>query len=503
MPEFFDKYVTEPLVERNVFRSRRPQDAPLPTFEESRELLPSPAWPARPEAVSCYWKVWELVFQHLRRPTADNGFVSNYIDTAFNDHLFLWDSAFILLFARYGRRAFDFQRTLDNLYAKQHPDGFICREIVEEDGRDFFHRHDPNSTGPNVLGWCEWEYFLNFSDRRRLEQVLPVLRAYHQWLRLYRTWKDGSYWSSGLGCGMDNQPRTPGDYWDCYHHGHMAWIDACCQQVLSADLLLKMSDVLNVNEDLSELQDERDTLARFVNERMWDDRSSFYVDRFADGTLSPVKTIGAYWALLAGLVPSQRVNAFTAHLDNPGEFKRPHRVPTLSADHPGYDPAGGYWKGGVWPPTNYMALRGLTRAGKDELAHAIGRNHVERVTEVFEDTGTVWENYAPESAGPGKPAKSDFVGWGGVGPVAVLMEYVFGLRPEAQQRRLVWDVRLTDAHGVERYPFRADGLLDLHCASRSSADEEPQLTVTSTVPLTLDTRWAGGSRQLDVPAATG
>jgi len=37
-----------------------------------------------------------------------------------------------------GSRAFDFQRTLDNLYAKQHPDGFICREIVEADGSDLF-----------------------------------------------------------------------------------------------------------------------------------------------------------------------------------------------------------------------------------------------------------------------------------------------------------------------------------------------------------------------------
>jgi hypothetical protein len=36
----------------------------------------------------------------------------------------MWDSAFILLFARYGSRAFDFQRTLDNFYAKQHPDGY-------------------------------------------------------------------------------------------------------------------------------------------------------------------------------------------------------------------------------------------------------------------------------------------------------------------------------------------------------------------------------------------
>lgn len=499
MTGYFDRYVGNPLVERNAFIGRQPEDAPLPTFEESREFLPSPRWPANADALRCYWRVWELAFEHLRRPTAENGFVANYIDTAFNDHLFMWDSVFILMFARYGRRAFDFQKTLDNLYARQHPDGFICREIVEQDGRDFFHRHDPNSTGPNVMGWCEWEYFLNFSDRKRLEEVFPVLRAYHRWLRLYRTWKDGSYFTSGLGCGMDNQPRTPAGYNDVDHPGHMAWIDACCQQALSAEVLLKMADVLG-QTDTDDLRKERDDLSRYINEHMWDDQAGFYFDRFGDGSLSKVKTVGAYWALLADLAPSDRLEAFTAHLDDPSEFNRHHRIPSLSADHPDYNPAGGYWKGSVWPPTNYMVLRGLTRAGKSELAHEIGLNHLKRVSEVFADTYTVWENYAPESSAPGKPSKGDFVGWGGVGPVAVLLEYVFGLRPAAHEKRLVWDIRLTDEHGVDRYPFAADGLLNLHCPARDNTEAEPRPRVESSVPLTLEIRWAGGSKTLDIAA---
>lgn len=51
----------------------------------------------------------------------------------------MWDSCFILLFARYGCRAFNFQRTLDNLYAKQHADGFICR-YVPSSWHDGTHR---------------------------------------------------------------------------------------------------------------------------------------------------------------------------------------------------------------------------------------------------------------------------------------------------------------------------------------------------------------------------
>ena len=66
----------------------------------------------------------------------------------------MWDSSFILMFARYGTRFFPFQNTLNNFFAKQHPDGFSCREI-KADGADCFERYDPVSTGPNLMPWCE------------------------------------------------------------------------------------------------------------------------------------------------------------------------------------------------------------------------------------------------------------------------------------------------------------------------------------------------------------
>ena len=83
------------------------------------------------------------------------------------------------------------------------------------------------------------------------------------------------------------------------------------------------------------------------------------------------KHIGAYWALLAECVPESRLAAFVAHLENPAEFNRPHRIPALSADDPDFSGMGGYWCGGVWPPTNYMVLKGLGKTGNADLAHQI------------------------------------------------------------------------------------------------------------------------------------
>lgn len=498
----FQCYVPSPLVRENAFRTMPPDPSPPPAFAVARERLPHPVWEGNGQAIACYWRAWELAFANLRPATAANGFVAPFIDTAFNGHLFLWDSVFILMFGRYGSRAFPFQRTLDNLYAKQHPDGFICREIDIADGQDCFHRHDPSSTGPNVLAWSEWEYYLNTGDIDRLRRVFPVLLAYHRWMRDYRTWPDGNYWSTGWACGMDNQPRVPAGYSPQFSPAQQVWTDACLQAVLSARTLVQIAGVVGRDVETADLREEAERLAQTINSRAWDDRTAFYHDLRRDGSrVADVLSIGAYWALIAAVVPHARLDRFVAHLDDPRTFNRPHRVPSLAASHPAYRGDGDYWCGGVWPSTQYMVLRGLSAVGRDQLAHEIGLNHLRNVTAVFENTGTLWENYAPESASPGNPARGDFVGWGGVGPIAVLLEYVFGIRPFASEARLVWDVRLTEAHGVRRYPFGRDGSLDLYCHARASVDERPRIEVRSMLPLALDLRWHGGSETVQVPAS--
>ncbi len=519
----FDPYVKNVFAAANGYVGAEVKSVPLPTFDESRGALPQPFWDRHDNAIACYWKVWEIAFRNLRQPTVENGFVVDYIDTAFNNHLFLWDSCFILMFGKYGRRVFDFQGTLNNLYCKQHPDGFICRELSEADGGDLFERHDPTTTGPNIFAWAEWEYFLTSGDGSRLESVFWPILAYHQWMRANRTWPDGSYWSSGLGCGMDNQPRLPRNevpVWAAdveehigYSHAHMAWSDACFQALLSAKLLLSMADALKLESwgesgqgseakalqmerlptALDDLRAETKSLQSYINGNLWDEESAFYYDKFSNGTLGRAKTIGAYWALLADATSLEwQKQRFIAHLSNPDEFARPHPIPTLSADDPMYHPVGDYWRGGVWAPTNYMTLRGLTRTGNDDLAYEIGRKHLDCVLEVFDNTDTVWENYAPESCIPGDPARRDFVGWSGLGPVAVLLEYVFGLRPDAHGKLLIWDARLLERHGVTQYPFGTVGSLDLECAARSSADDEPQVRITASTPVTVEVRWGAG-----------
>jgi hypothetical protein len=504
MIDWYATYIPNRHAQENPFCAMTPRTVNLPKLEDVRALLPAPIWSGHNAALEAYWKVWEIAFRNLHNPSPENHFVSPYMDTGFNGNLFMWDSAFITLFARYAKRAFDFQGTLDNFYAKQHPDGFICREIRESDGTDCFKRFDPAATGPEVLPWAEWEYFLNFADLERLGRVYPALMAYHTWMRNYRTWPNGTYWATGWASGMDNQPRLsahrfapagdgPLEWWS---HDHMTWVDTCFQAVVSARALANMAQQLGRHNEANDLRTELEALLETVNAILWDESSAFYVDRYRDGRRSRVKTIGAYWALLSAGIPAQRLEAFVAHLDDPTQFKRQHRVPTLSADHPEFNPRGGYWRGSVWSPTNYMVLRGLSANGFDRLAHEIALNHHSAVMQVFQSTGTLWENYAPDTLEPGSTSAPEFVGWTGLTPTAILFEYVFGMRPDVPQQRLVWDLRLLEEHGVNRYPFGMDGLLDLHCAARSDRNEKPIITVSANISLTLELRWGDSSKTL-------
>jgi hypothetical protein len=226
--------------------------------------------------------------------------------------------------------------------------------------------------------------------------------------------------------------------------------------------------------------------------------------------------------LLAGSTPENHLSRLVTHLENPAEFKRTHRIPALSADDPDYSGTGNYWCGGVWAPTNYMVLKGLDEIGQNDLAHDIAKNHLENVVRVFEsddtswagaeqfrryfhladlevdDKHTLWENYAPDAIKPGSHSKPGYVGWTGLPPIAVLLEDVFGITPDANSNQITWHIRLLDEHGVRHYPFGLHGLLDLKCNQRNSQLDRPLIEVHSDIPLTLKVIWEGGTETVNI-----
>ena len=132
-----------------------------------------------------------------------------------------------------------------------------------------------------------------------------------------------------------------------------------------------------------------------------------------------------------------------------------------------------------------MIIRGLTEIGKEQLAYDIALNHYENMLEVYRKTGTFFENYAPETADHGNPAKSDFVGWAGIIPITVFIEYILGIQVHAEKGEIVWYVRNLERHGIKKLPIGRDMYADLICEARNSSDEKPKIMLKADKPVKL------------------
>ena len=92
-------YVKEPLVTENEYRVAKPQVITPRSFAEAKQILPNPIWAGHPKEIEMYWRAWEIAVGNIRAPQEGSGFVSSYLDTAYNGNIFMWDSSFMLMFA--------------------------------------------------------------------------------------------------------------------------------------------------------------------------------------------------------------------------------------------------------------------------------------------------------------------------------------------------------------------------------------------------------------------
>jgi glycogen debranching enzyme len=268
--------------------------------------------------------------------------------------------------------------------------------------------------------------------------------------------------------------------------------------VLFARNLAEIATILGNESAAGPYRRDAEELAALINRLMWDQQQRFYFDLTARGERAPVKSIAAFWALLARVASKTQAEALAAELRNPETFNTPHRVPTLAANEPGFDPKGGYWKGAVWVPTDKMVIAGLENNGYADLAREIALNHLCNVVTVFKETGTIWENYAPQSVAHGEPARRDFVGWSGLGPIAFFIEYAVGIRADALTNTVTWDIRSLRRVGVERLWF-GNKTVSLVC-EEADATGARTVRVKGSGAFRLAISWQGKTTTVQIPA---
>ena len=504
--EFHRTWRDDPDLAGTAFQRPRPADdaSALPPPDLWRKFLPEPYWEGHSDVLACWRRAWEIAAGNLRTPTPGSGFTRNYAFMKFSGAVFIWGSCFTTMFGKYASAVFPYIRMLENFYGAQDSDGFIPRELDIANGRSAFARDDPSSVGGNLFAWAEWQWYRFSGDRSRLVEVYPALLAYHRWLRRHRTWQNGTYFSSGWGCGMDNIPRIdPSLYSPEFEHGHLSWVDVTFQQVFNARLLLRIAETIGTETGRAELAEEVERLSRFANDRMWDEGDGLYHDLDRSGRRVPCNHIGAFWSLLAGIATPDRAKRLLDALENPRRFQTACGTASTAICDPGFDPDGGcYWRGGVWSITEYMVAEGLAACGLRDAAHRLAKRHVEAVAEVFRTTGSIWESYSPSAIEPGKIygkwVRNEFVGFSGIAPISMFIEHVLGIR--ATVDRIDWNIRLTEAHGIRRLRLGDGTLVDLECEARESTAVPPRVTARTSrpIPVYVNGKQAKVSPQEDI-----
>lgn len=450
-----------------------------------RTHVPHPVCDAHPEWNELYYRAWELAYAHIK--TLSGMPQDPYMDEAFcATQVWIWDSCFMSLFCKYAGEVFPGVETLDNFYGVLHEGRYLPAVMPPKDepswtwavyGEPYeikIHLAD----NPPLFAWAEYENLLISGDVERVRRLLTercVLQKHYMWLEnlhastqptgvCYPTqWMaeaDGSGYRWEGGCsGMDNTPRGRTEEHAKRarpNNPEMLWIDAICQQALSARMLARLFDAIGETETAAQWRTRYEKKKETVNALYWDDVDRFYydIDRHSHDFYR-VKSIASYWTLTAGIASSERAEALARLLEDAETFGGTVPFPSVARSDNDYVPCGNYWRGSVWLPTAYAALRGLNNYGMHGVAHRTASVLLEHMAHTYAacEPHTIWECYHPEQAKPGvvaegtKLVRPDFCGWSALGPISIYLEQVLGFHTvDALQKRIEWE-KPTDLAG--------------------------------------------------------
>jgi putative isomerase len=237
-----------------------------------------------------------------------------------------------------------------------------------------------------LLAWGVERVFLRNGDRELLAQCLPRLERFHEWywrerdlhdngliivgsysgLEQHARWETFDYEVNMDGLRMTRHPLRKGEnegawYGDICVPGNNAYL------ILAERCLGRLAKVIGDNAMAERRQKRIDKGVAGMREHLWDEKAGTFLSAHRD-TLEkiPVATIGSWIPLLAGVPTQVQADRMAATLASPA-WQTPLPVPTVDRTDPRWNPKG-FWRGDVWPATNYQIATGLAAYGHRDLA---------------------------------------------------------------------------------------------------------------------------------------
>lgn len=396
-----------------------------------------------------YDRTWQWLKDFWKRGTEENGFQTKYFSYPDSDRINQFESCFAIFSLVYSNRMYPVLSLIDNFYAKQEPSGAIRGEYSINNGDPIFTAKNPDGILPPLFSWVEYNIYHKLGSKKRIREVIPLLEKYYRWLETEYRRENGLYSVPLAVTMMGNAPREN----MCYP------IDFNVQQAINALYISSLGDIVNDKETCYKYKKAYFSLKTRINSLMWNDEDAFYYDLDKKENQIKVKTIASLWTLLGEIPNEDRGRRLIKYLTDGKEFGVDNPFPSLAASEKKYSKLGLGHRGSVFPPYNYMIIKGLEKYGYYELARDSAIRHLYYVLDGLhpeeEDKGTLWEAYAPQHEGPAKWPKNKgfprplFLPYAALSTVSLMIENVVGLSISLPRKTVEWIIPTLESMGIE------------------------------------------------------
>jgi len=237
-----------------------------------------------------------------------------------------------------------------------------------------------------ILAWGVERVYRRNGDKQLLEQCLGRLERFHNWCWRERDVNNiglvtvGSYsgklqharWETfDYECNMDNLKLTAHPSRKGPNEG--AWYGNICVTgntsylIMGERSLARLARIVGDRQMAARRKRRIDKAIKAMRDHMWDEKAGAFLSVKRDTMEKvPVVTIGSWIPLTAG-VPTKAMAKRMAEVLATDAWQTPLPVPTVDRTDPRWK-SNGFWRGDVWPSTNYQIARGLADYGHKTLA---------------------------------------------------------------------------------------------------------------------------------------
>lgn len=353
-----------------------------------------------------------------------------------------WDNYFCAFMASLEDRDLAYANLIE-MTREQTERGFVPN-IAHASGYTSEDRSQPPVGSTMLL-----EIYRRYRELWIIELLYPALKTWNTWFYEHRrnvetgalSWgsdpyegKRGNYWETtgvnslygaALESGLDNSPMYDGVPFDTDNHVMMLEdVGLTGLYLLDCRSMITLARLLGKEEDAAEFE-RRLASTRKGLEGLWDEDFGCYCNRRTDtGEFSHRVSPTLFYALFDPQVPEARARRMAdEHYYNPDEFFGEWMLPTIGRSDPAY-PEQDYWRGRVWPSTNFLAYAAIRSRGcLPDVQADLAKRSVALMMKEWTEHRHIHENYNANTGEGCDVLNSDrFYHWGALLGVIGMLE---------------------------------------------------------------------------------